>query len=95
MGKKGQNCHWDEILFKMSTILPMLRFWLFLTIFGSFLAFLRNMRLEGLKKIFYVKIGYILYIKKISEQNSHIGRKFTCYMKFHHAITLQGMRYVD
>jgi hypothetical protein len=126
MGKKGQICHWDEILFKMSTILPMWRFWLFLIIFGSFMAFYRNMSLEALKKFFYVKIGYILYIKKFqtniliqkqcllskrsvfrkekcsqnenfapknflfytigymlykkiffSEQNSHIGKKFT------------------
>ena len=64
MGKKSQICHWDEILFKMSTILPMWRFWLFLIIFGSFMAFYRNMSLEALKKFFYVKIGYILYIKK-------------------------------
>ena len=77
MGKKGQNCHWDEILFKMSTILPMWRFWLFLIIFGSFMAFVRNMSLEALKIFFYVKIGYILYLKKFSDQYSHTETMFT------------------
>ena len=41
------------------------------------MAIYRTMSLEAPKKNFYVKIGYILYMKKFSDQYSHTEAMFT------------------
>ena len=77
MEKKWQIFSRDIIFFKMSTILPILPIWHFLTIFGSFLKYgplLRNRR-RALAEFW---ICFLLYFfaknGMLRKSNSHFGQ---------------------